>query len=189
MIKVALAVIALAAPFAMAQTSTWTIDPAHSQVDFTVRRLELTDVQGRFGRVTGDLDLNEADVTKSKMQMTIDLTGLDSKDDVRDEHLKSDAFFEVSVFPTAKFVSNSVARNGAGLTVNGLLTLHGFTKPVTLHVDAPRHSRGTDKKLHTSYRATTTITRSAFAVGDAYPEAAISDAVNLTIELETVKKR
>ena len=189
MTEFALAIIALAAPLAMAQTSIWTIDPAHSEVDFTVRRLELTDVQGRFGRVAGELDLNDTDVTKSTVQMTIDLAGLDTTDDSRDEHLRSNAFFEVVVFPTAKFVSSSVTRNGAGLTVNGLLTLHGFTKPVTLHVDAPRHSKGTDKKLHTSYRATTTITRSAFAVGDAYPEAAISDAVNLTIELETVKKQ
>jgi polyisoprenoid-binding protein YceI len=189
MIKLAFAIIALTAPFAMAQTSTWTIDPAHSEVDFTVRRLELTDVQGRFGRVAGDLDLNETDVTKSKVQMTIDLTGLDSKDDARDEHLKSDAFFEVSVFPTAKFVSTSVARNDSGLTVTGYLTLHGFTRPVTLHVDAPRHSKGTDKREHTSYLATTTIPRSAFAVGNAYPEAAISDAVKLTVQLETVKKQ
>jgi polyisoprenoid-binding protein YceI len=181
-------ILALAAPLAMAQTSTWNIDSAHSEVDFTVRRLVFTDVQGRFGRVTGELDLNEAEVTKSTVRMTIDLAGIDTKDDIRDEHLRSNEFFEVAAFPTAKFVSTSVTSHGSSLTVTGDLTLHGFTRPVTVNVDAPRHSKGADKKLHTSYQATTTIARTAFAVGNAYPDVAISDDVKLTISLETVKK-
>lgn len=185
-------ILALAVPLAVAQTSVWATDPAHSEVDFTTRRLDgmLSDVHGRFGRVTGELDLNEADVTKSTVRMNIDLAGLDTNDEIRDEHLRSEAFFEVSVFPTATFVSTSVGRNGRGLTVTGNLTLRDFTRPVTLHVDAPRGPKiGPDKKLHTSYEATTTISRSAFAVGNSYLEPSISDTVKLEIKLDTVKKR
>jgi polyisoprenoid-binding protein YceI len=79
-------VLALAVSSAKAQTSIWITDPAHSEVDFITRRFDMTDVSGRFGRVTGELDLNEADVTRSVVKMTIDLASVDTKDQVRDEH-------------------------------------------------------------------------------------------------------
>ena len=183
--------LALAIPVARAQTSVWTFDPAHSDVDFTTRRFDVTDVDGQFSRVTGELDLNEADVTKSMVKMTIDLASVDTKDQVRDEHLRSEAFFEVLAFPTATFVSTSVSRSGGNLTVTGNLTLHGFTRPVTLKVNASGQGArmGLDKKLHTEYEATTTIKRSNFAIGKAYPNVAISDDVKLEIRLDAIERR
>jgi polyisoprenoid-binding protein YceI len=184
-------VLALAVSSAKAQTSIWIADPAHSEVDFITRRFDMTDVSGRFGRVTGELDLNEADVTRSVVKMTIDLASVDTKDQVRDEHLRSEAFFEVLVFPTATFVSTSVTRNGSSLLITGNLSLHGFTRPVTLNVNVAEEAAriGLDKKLHTKYEATATIKRSNFAIGAAYPNAAIGDEVKLAIKLDTVKKQ
>lgn len=182
-------ILALAAPLAMAQTSTWKPDAAHSEVDFTVRHLGISMVHGRFGHVTGAIELNEADVTKSTVQMSIDVTGVDTGEPRRDTDLKSDGYFDVANFPTATFTSTSVAKSGSGLTINGNLTLHGVTKPVTLQVDAPTGPLpGMDKKPHTGYEATTTLSRLAFGVGAKVPAAAVGDEIKLTIDLDTVKQ-
>lgn len=183
------ALLALTAPFSMAQASSWSNDQAHSEVDFTILHLGISKVHGRFGHVTADVELNEADVTKSSVQVSIDVAGVETGEDARDKHLKTDAFFDVAKFPTATFTSTSVAKSGSGLTIAGNLTLHGVTKPVTLQVDAPMGPLpGMDKKPHTGYEATTTISRSAFGIGTSFPTAVLGDEVKLTIELDTVKK-
>ena len=188
-LAVVTALIAIAAPFAIAQTSGWSNDPAHSEVDFTILHLGISKVHGRFGHVTADVQLNEADVTKSTVQVSIDVAGVETGEEARDKHLKTDAFFDVAKFPTATFTSTSVAKSGSGLTVVGNLTLHGVTKPVTLQVDAPNGPLpGMDKKPHTGYEATTTISRNAFGIGTSFPTAVLGDDVKLTIELDTVKK-
>jgi len=69
-------ILALAAPLALAQTSTWKSDPAHSEVDFTILHLSVSHVHGRFGHVDATLVLNAADITKSTVTATIDVTGV-----------------------------------------------------------------------------------------------------------------
>src|ERR1035437_3921866 len=96
-------ILALAAPLAVAQTSAWATDPAHSEVDFTVRHGGVSNVHGRFGGVKGTLIYNEGDVTKSTVTVTIDTTTVDTGESARDTHLKTDAFFDVTKFPTATF--------------------------------------------------------------------------------------
>src|ERR1035437_6416772 len=110
-------ILALAAPMAMAQTSAWATDPAHSEVDFTIRHGGVSNVHGRFGGVKGTLVYNEADITKATVTVTIDTTTVDTGEPARDTHLKTDAFFDVVKFPTATFTSSSVVKNGARLTV------------------------------------------------------------------------
>ena len=89
-------------------------------------------MHGRFGEVDGTLMFNEADITKSTVTATIDVSTVDTGEAARDTHLKSAAFFDVAKFPTATFTSTGVAKSGNRLTVNGNLTLHGVTKPVVL---------------------------------------------------------
>jgi len=82
-----------------------------------------------------------------------------------------------------------VAKSAGGFTVTGNLTLHGVTKPVTLEVEGPEGPvTGLDKKPHTGYSATTTISRTAFGIGTKFPDAVVSDTVKLTIELDAVKQ-
>jgi polyisoprenoid-binding protein YceI len=186
----ATAVLALVAPLAMAQTSTWKSDPAHCEVDFGIKHLGVSNVHGRFGKVDATIVYNDADVTKSTVNATIDVGGVNTGEPARDNHLKTDSFFDVAKFPTATFTSTSVTRDGSNLKVTGTLTLHGVTKPVVLEVEtdgAPVESP-MDHKLHTGFSATTTISRTAFAVGSSFPAAILSDEVKLTIELDVVKQ-
>jgi polyisoprenoid-binding protein YceI len=183
-------VLALAAPLALAQTSAWTTDPAHCEVDFSIRHGGVSNVHGRIGGVKGTLVYNEADITKSTVTVTIDPSTIDTGEPARDMHLKSAAFFDVTSFPTAAFTSSGVVKNGSKLTVNGNLTLHGVTKPVVLDAEGPSTpvEGAMDHKPHSGFSATTTISRSAFGIGTTFPAALIGDEVKLTIELEIVKQ-
>ena len=182
-------ILALAAPLALAQTSTWTSDPAHSEVDFSISHLAVSNVHGRFGHVNATIAYNEADVTKSTVNATIDVTAVDTGEEARNNHLKSPDFFDVATNPTATFTSTSVAKSGSGLTINGTLTLHGVTKPVVLNAEGPRGpAPGMDHKPHAGFSATTTIKRADFGIGAKFPAAVVGDDVKLDIELEVVKQ-
>jgi len=185
----ATAILALAAPLAMAQ-STWKADPAHSSVEFGIRHMGLSTVRGHFGTVQATIVYNEADVTKSTVNATIDVTGVDTGESPRDNHLKTDAFFDIAKFPSATFTSTSVAKSATGLAVTGNLTLHGVTKPVVLNVTGPVTpiESPMDHKQHSGFEASATISRSAFGIGGGFPAAMLGDDVNLTIELEVIKQ-
>ena len=182
-------ILALAAPMAIAQTSTWVPDKAHSGVDFSILHMSLSKVRGHFGNIGGTATWNEADVTKSTVNVTIDVTTVDTGVAKRDEDLKSAKLFDATQFPTATFVSTSVSKGGSGLTVAGNLTLHGVTKPVTLDVEGPTGPvPGMDKKPHAGFSATTKIKRTDFGIGTGYPATIVGDDVSLTIDLDVVKQ-
>ena len=182
-------ILALAAPLAFAQTSTWTSDPAHSEVDFSISHLTVSNVHGRFGHVTASIVYDEADLTKSTVNATIDVSGVDTGEDARNNHLKSPDFFDVAANPTATFTSTSVAKTDNGLIINGNLTLHGVTKPVVLHAEGPRGpAPGMDHKPHAGFSATTTLKRTDFGIGAKFPAAVVGEEVKLDIELEIVKQ-
>ncbi|HVZ84780.1 MAG TPA: YceI family protein [Terracidiphilus sp.] len=180
---------ALAAPLALAQTTTWIPDKPHCEVDFAILHMGLANVRGHFGNIGGSIVLNQADITKSTVNVTIDVTTVDTGTAARDNHLKSDAFFNVAQFPTATFVSTSVAKSAAGLTVTGNLTLHGVTKPVVLQVDGPTGPiQGMDHKPHMGFSASTTVNRTDFGIGTSFPVAVIGDDVKLTIDLDVAEQ-
>ena len=189
-LAVTLGMLAIALPMmATAQTSTWVPDKAHSEVDFSILHMSLSKVHGRFGNITGQIVWNEADVTKSTVNVTIDVNTVDTGVAPRDTDLKSAGLFDVAQFPSATFVSTSVAKTGSGLTVNGNLTLHGVTKPVVLQVEGPMGPvPGMDHKPHAGFSATTTISRTAFGLGTKYPAAVLGDDVQLSIELDVAKQ-
>jgi polyisoprenoid-binding protein YceI len=182
-------ILALAAPLAVAQTSTWTSDPAHSEVDFSISHLAVSNVHGRFGHVNATIAYNETDVTKSTVNATIDVSGVDTGEEARNNHLKSPDFFDVATNPTATFTSTSVSKSDTGLTINGNLTLHGVTKPVVLHAEGPRGpAPGMDHKPHAGFSATTTVKRTDFGIGAKFPSTVVGEEVKLDIELEIVKQ-
>jgi polyisoprenoid-binding protein YceI len=181
--------LALAAPFVFAETSTWVSDPAHSEVDFSITHLAISNVHGRFGHVNAIIDFNDADVSKSSVKATIDVTGVDTGEDARNNHLKSADFFDVATYPTAMFTSTSVAKSADGFIVNGNLTLHGVTKPVVLTIEGPRGPVvGMDKKQHAGFTASTSLKRSDFGIGGKFPAAMVGEDVKLNIELDAAKQ-
>jgi polyisoprenoid-binding protein YceI len=123
---------------ASASATPWELDPAHSGVEFSVRHMMVSTVKGRFEKVKGTVELDEKDMTKSTVEVTIDLSSVDTNEPKRDGHLKSPDFFDVAKFPTASFKSTKVQKVGKNkLKVTGDLSLHGVTKAVVLEVEGP----------------------------------------------------
>src|ERR1700754_2904779 len=99
---------ALATP--QTAVSTWNIDPAHTVAEFKVKHMMISNVKGQFATITGVLKLDEADVTKSQVEATIQADSINTNAADRDTHLKSADFFHVEQFPELSFVSTSVTR-------------------------------------------------------------------------------
>src|SRR6185436_8375352 len=91
-----------------ANTSTWTVDAAHAEVGFSVRHLMISTVRGRFGAVNGAVTLDEANPSASTVDVTIDVTSIDTRQEQRDAHLRSPDFFDTAQFPTMRFVSKRI---------------------------------------------------------------------------------
>ncbi|MGA9799886.1 MAG: YceI family protein [Terriglobales bacterium] len=118
--------------------STWNIDPVHSNAEFKVRHMMISNVKGEFKGLTGTLKLDNTDLTKSSVEVALDATTINTGDAQRDAHLKSPDFFDVEKFPTLIFKSNRVSKNKDGvLTVAGELTIHGVTRNVVFEVEGP----------------------------------------------------
>ena len=179
----------LAAPLALAQTTTWKSDPVHSEVDFSIKHMSLTNVHGRFGAVNATVVYDAADIAKSTVTATIDVAGVDTGETARDNHLKTDAFFDVSKYTTATFQSTKVVKSADGMTVTGNLTLRGVTKPVVLNVVGPTAPvTGMDKKQHVGFSATTTIRRQDWGIGTSFPSAILGDNVSIEIDLDVAQQ-
>ena len=124
-----------ASSFAFA--STWEVDSAHAAANFAVKHMMVSNVNGSLGDVTGKVEVDDKDVTKSKVDVTIDVKGLNTKQTKRDDHLRSPDFFDVEKFPTATFKSTKIEKGeGAKLKVTGDLTLHGVTKSIEIPLKA-----------------------------------------------------
>jgi polyisoprenoid-binding protein YceI len=185
----ALAAALLLAPLAPAQISTWKPDTAHSGVDFSILHLGISKVRGHFAVSGGEVTFDEKDITKSKVNITINTASVDTQNSMRDDDLKSEKFFDTAKFPTGTFTSTSVTKSRDGLIINGNLTIHGITKPVVLTVDGPNGPvTGLDKKQHTGFSATTTLDRIAFGLAPGYPASVIGNDAKLTIDLDLAKQ-
>jgi polyisoprenoid-binding protein YceI len=160
---------------AQAQTSNWQIDPAHANAQFSVSHLGISKVQGEFTNVTGTVQLDEKDVTKSVVNATIDTTTVYTRNDGRDKDLKEN-FFEVTKFPTMTFVSKSITRGADGIT-----------KPVTFTVDGPSEAiKDPWGNQRRGASATTTIHRSDFGITK-YP-GMVGDDISINLDIEFIKK-
>ena len=177
-----------------ASAGTWNIDTSHSSVQFAVRHMMVSTVRGEFTKVTGTVELDESDLSKSRIEATIDATTVDTREPKRDAHLKSPDFFDVANNPTIAFKSKSVAKAGAGFKVTGDLTLRGVTKEVVLDVD-PLSDQIKDPggNLRTGTTARTKINRKDFGVSwnralDA-GGVVVSDEVTITIDVELIQRK
>jgi polyisoprenoid-binding protein YceI len=186
-------IIALTLPtFAFA--TTWTIDPDHSNVGFKVRHLMVSNVKGSFEKHTGVVEINDKDITKSKVEVSIDTNSINTNVQKRDEHLRSADFFDVAKYPAMTFVSKKVAKAGKDkLKVTGDLTLHGITKQVVLDVEGPsKESKDPWGNIRKGATAITKINRKDFGlVWNAALETggvAVGEEITITMEIEMIKK-
>ena len=119
----------------VAHADPWTFDQGHSRVGFVVRHMMVSNVEGRFHDVKATIDLNDKDLTKSTLELTIAANSIDTENADRDKHLKSPDFFDVTKYPTLTFKATKIAKAGANkYKVIGDLTIRDTTKAVTLDV-------------------------------------------------------
>ena len=175
--------------------STWQIDSQHASAQFAVKHLMISTVRGAFHGVTGTINWDDTDITKSTIDVTIDTTTVDTREPKRDAHLKSPDFFDVAKFPTMTFKSKRVEQAGAGkLKVTGDLTIRGVTKEVVLDVDGPTAAiKDPWGNTRVALNATTAVNRQDFGVKwNANMDGGgvvVGDNVNVTIDAELVKKQ
>jgi len=177
---------------ASAGTTTYQIDPRHSSANFTVTHLLISKVPGEFHGVTGTIVVDDSDITKSTVNVTIDASTLDTNEPDRDKDLKSSNFFDIAKYPTITFRSTKVEQNTDGsLKVTGDLTIHGVTKSVVLNATAPKPSIKDPWGLtRTATSGTTKINRQEFGIiwnktldnGGAI----VSDDVNISLDVEMI---
>ncbi|MCH1925172.1 YceI family protein [Shewanella sp. C32] len=130
---------------AAAHAADYTIDTqgAHASIDFKISHLGYSFVVGRFNEFEGTFSFDKDAISNAKFNVTVKTESIDSNQAERDKHLRGDAFLDVSKYPQAKFASTSVTDKGDGkFAINGDLTLHGVTKPVT--IDAEYIGEGKD---------------------------------------------
>lgn len=170
---------------AHAAPETYTFDQAHTGITWQANHFGFSNPTGKFIKTDGSLKLDEKSPEKSSLDVTIAIDGLVTGLPDFDKHLKSADFFDIEKFPTARFVSTSVKKTGDKTAdVAGKLTLHGVTKPVTLHVTLNKLGiNDYTKKQTAGFTAETTIKRSDFGMSYAIP--GVSDDVKITIETET----
>jgi len=183
----------LCATTSHAQSTTWQLDPAHSNAQFSVRHLGISNVQGEFTKVTGTVNLDDQDISKSTVTASIDVNSLDTRVQHRDDDLKSDHFFDVAKYPSITFQSSKIVSSGEGTAkMTGNLTLHGVTKEVTFDVTGPTkviQAMGTRRGAS----ATTKINRQDFGMvymTNSLPggDEMIGDTVTITLDIEITKK-
>ncbi|GAA1481286.1 YceI family protein [Gordonia sinesedis] len=165
---------------------TWTIDPVHSTVGFTVRHLMVSKVRGKFESFNGVITIDE-DGTPH-VQAEIDVTSLTTGNADRDAHIRSADFFDAEKFPKATFVSTSVEPNGDDYTLTGDFTLHGVTKPVSLALEFNGVNPGMGQGPVAGFEATTVLNRKDFGIDIEMPleggGVVVGDKVTITLEIE-----
>jgi polyisoprenoid-binding protein YceI len=177
-----------------AATSNWQIDPQHSSAQFAVRHMAISTVRGAFSKVSGTLMLDDKDITKSSVEVSIEVSTVDTREPDRDKDLRSERFFDVAHYPTMTFKSKKVEQITPGkLKVTGDLTIRGTTKEVILDIDGPtapvKDPWGNQRLAAT---ATTKINRQDYGVKwNATLDnggVVVGDDVNITIDVELIQR-
>jgi polyisoprenoid-binding protein YceI len=169
---------------------TWAIDPSHTEIGFTVRHL-VSKVRGKFETFEGTIT-SAADVTASKVEVSIDLASVNTGTADRDAHLRSGDFFNAEANPKMTFVSTSIVEKGAGeFVVTGDLTIKGVTKSVELETEFLGEGGDPWGGTRVGLEATTTISRKEFGIDFNMPvegadKLMIGDKVTINIVAEAV---
>lgn len=168
-------------------TGTWTLDPAHTEIGFSVRHAGISKVRGQFTDVTGQLHVAE-DAAQSTGEIVVGMSSVDTKNETRDNHVRSEEFFDVANHPTMSYkVTGLNLTDGEG-TVSGELTLRGVTKPVELEAEFNGVAVDAFGVTRAGFTASTSISRKEFNVTwNAVLETGgvmVSDKVNIDLDVE-----
>jgi polyisoprenoid-binding protein YceI len=172
------------------EAATWTIDPVHSEVGFSVRHMMVSKVRGRFSTFSGQL-VTAADPTKSSVTAEIDLGSINTGQEQRDAHIKSADFFEVETYPTMTYKSTGIRVQDGEYILDGDLTLKGVTKSVPLRLELQGFGPDAYGGYRAGFTATGELNRRDFNVNFNAPMqnggVVVADKIQLHLEIEAVK--
>lgn len=164
------------------------IDASHSTVNFVVRHMAFAKVRGSFDKFEGTINFDQNNVANSSAKMTIDASSVNTADENRDNHLRSNDFFGTEENPNLTFVSTSVTPDGDDFKINGDLTMNGVTKPVTFEAEFNGSGQSPMGVEVWSFSAEAKVSRKDFDMNwNAAVEAGgflVSDEVKIEIEIE-----
>jgi polyisoprenoid-binding protein YceI len=170
-------------------TGTWAIDPAHTDISFSVRHLMVSKVRGKFRTFEGTI-VTAANPLESSVTATIDLTSIDTNNEQRDGHIKSKDFFEVETYPTMTYRSTGVRADGDSFVLDGELDLHGVTKSVPLALELNGFGPDGYGGTRVGFSATTEINRRDFGIDISMPldggGAVVGDKITINLEVEAI---
>jgi polyisoprenoid-binding protein YceI len=171
-------------------TGTWTIDPVHSSIGFSVRHLVVSKVRGTFGTFSGAIVVAEDGTPSVSAEIAID--SVNSGNEQRDGHVKSADFFDVEKYPTATFVSTGVRADGDAYVLDGDFTLKGVTKPVALALEFNGVNPGMGHGQVAGFEASVVLNRKDFGIDIDMPletgGAVVGDKITITLEIEALKQ-
>lgn len=145
------------------RAGTWILDPAHSEVTFSVRHMMISKVRGTFGVKSATLVAPENPL-EATVTASVDVTSIDTKDENRDAHLRSADFFDTEEYPTMEFVSTRTRVENGDFFVDGDLSIRGVTKPVTFEFDFGGFGQDPYGNYKAGASATTVINREDFGL-------------------------
>lgn len=169
---------------------TWTIDPVHSDVSFTVRHMMVSKVRGHFGGLDGEIVVAD-DLSASSVQATIDVTTFDTGNADRDAHIRSGDFLSAEEYPTMTYRSTALRPAGDDYLIDGVLTLRGQTRPVTLHLEVGGVTTDPYGNLRLGLSATTEISRRDFGIDIEMPLEAggvvVGDKIKIDLDVAAIR--
>ena len=171
---------------------TWTIDPAHTEVGFSVRHLMVSKVKGTFKSFEGSITVPE-DVSRASVEVKVDMASIDTGEENRDNHLRSGDFFSTDEFPHMTFSSTSVTKAGSDYQVEGNLSIHGVTKPATLDVEFNGVGPDPWGGVRAGFSAVTEISRKEFGIDIDMPleggGVVVGDKIKIMLEVEAIHQQ
>ena len=184
----ATALSALLCSFKTTDATTWSVDKSHAKLGFTITHLMVSDVEGSFKSFDATITSAKDDFSDAVVNMTADMSSVNTENDKRDEHLRGADFFDVAKFPTMTYKSTSFKKVGEGkYIVKGLLTLHGVTKPVELSAASRIGTNPMSKKTIAGFKITGKIKRTDFGISTGTPTSMLSDEVEIAANAEFAK--
>ncbi len=166
----------------------YVVDGAHSGVGFKISHLGLSWIQGRFNKFSGNFMIDPNDAGKCSFALTITVESIDTNNSARDKHLRSGDFFNAEQFPAISFKSTSVKTIKDGYQVEGDLTMHGVTKPVSFTLVGGGKAQFPKGVERTGFTTETILKRSDFGVGKEQFASMLGDEVRITVGFEGTKK-
>lgn len=185
-LKLILAAILCALGLTAYGADTYKIDPVHSSVLFSIKHFGVTDFYGDFKEIAGTVTFDSVDPSKSSVELTVPVESIDTRNEKRDQHLKSPDFFNAKQFPTVTFKSNKIEGTGDVYKITGDLTIHGVTKPITAEFKKGAEGKGQKGEVRGGGETRFTIKRSDFDMK--FMMGPLGDDVNIVLSLEGVKQ-